>query len=154
MSPTCLRWCPRAGRWLLFKSRYWVIAVGSSVTHSQKFIDAAGGGSRKTKNRSLLTSRAFWGRFWTLCLFFFFLVQNAAESYAGHQTMVCLLIPFQERINFCCFPAAGDFLRRGWGLGNSILFDPMCEGKNGMTPWQEPWPWDGSKNKCFGGSNQ
>lgn len=123
ISPTCICWCLSACRWLLFKSHYFVIVEGSSVTHRQKLIDAAGSDSRKSESSSLLTSRSLLGSFLNFIPFF---VQSSAESYAGYQVMVCLLIHFQKKINFCCFPAVGDFLGRGWGLGNSILFDPMC----------------------------
>lgn len=54
VSPTCICWCLSACCWLLCKSHYFVIVVGSSVTHSQKFIDAAGSDSRKGENSPLL----------------------------------------------------------------------------------------------------
>lgn len=64
ISPTCICRCLRACRWLLFKSHYFVILEeGSSVTHRQKFIEAAGSDSRKSRSSSLLASRAFWGRY-------------------------------------------------------------------------------------------
>ena len=121
-----LKWSLSACCWLLFKSHYSVILVYSSVTHSQKFIGAVSSDSRKSKNSPLLPSP-----FWVVLNFILF-IQSSAESYSGYQMMVCLLIHFQERINFC-FPAIGDFLRCGWGLGNSIYLIPYLNARNTCT---------------------
>lgn len=72
---------------------------------------------------------------------YIFFIQSSAESYAGYQMMICLLIHFQKKINFCCFPAVSDFLRRGWGLGNSIYLIPCVNAR---------MEWHLGTNTCIG----